>query len=519
MAQKELNARIKQKRDSAANWESKNPVLLNGEIVLVDTSAGELRAKIGDGTKTYKQLAFSDEVLRNLITSKADKTAIPTKTSALTNDSGFITSSSNISGSAGSAAKWSSARDLTIGNKTQSIDGSANVSYSLSDIGAAATSHTHTIANVTDLQTTLDGKASSSHTHTIANVTNLQTTLDGKQATVTGAATTITSSDLTANRALIADSSGKVAVSDVTSTELGYLDGVTSNIQTQLNKKLESAPVTSVNSKTGAVTISASDISAVPTSRTVNGKALSANISLSASDVSAVPTSRTVNGKALSANISLTASDVGALSSSTTALKNPKSLTFTGASTGTYDGSSALTVNIPSASSQYTSFKQITFTLPAGGWSSTSPYTNTISLSAVKADSICLVSPVPASQNSFITNEIYCSAQAAGSLTFAATTKPTEDLPINLVVVNIPEEESEVATTCSLTTAGWSSLTQTVNVSGMTADKIVIIGADTASLVNYKKFGIYCSAQESGKLTFKCLSTPTSTITVNIIMI
>lgn len=56
--------------------------------------------------------------------------------------------------------------------------------------------------------------------------------LDKKQATVTGAATTITSSDLTANRALVSNSSGKVAVSAVTSTELGYLEGITSNIQT-----------------------------------------------------------------------------------------------------------------------------------------------------------------------------------------------------------------------------------------------------------------------------------------------
>ena len=39
--------------------------------------------------------------------------------------------------------------------------------------------------------------------------------------------------------------------------------------------------------------------------------------SYTASEVGAVPTSRTVNGKALSANISLTASDVGALPSST----------------------------------------------------------------------------------------------------------------------------------------------------------------------------------------------------------
>ena len=59
--------------------------------------------------------------------------------------------------------------------------------------------------------------------------------LSDKQDTITGAATTITSSDLTTDRALLSNGSGKVAVSDVTSTELGYLDGVTSNIQTQID--------------------------------------------------------------------------------------------------------------------------------------------------------------------------------------------------------------------------------------------------------------------------------------------
>lgn len=39
----------------------------------------------------------------------------------------------------------------------------------------------------------------------------------------------------TVSRALITNSSGNIAVSDVTSTELGYLDGVTSAIQTQIN--------------------------------------------------------------------------------------------------------------------------------------------------------------------------------------------------------------------------------------------------------------------------------------------
>ena len=65
----------------------------------------------------------------------------------------------------------------------------------------------------------------------------IQTQIDSKQATITGAATTIDDTNLTASRAVVSDGSGKVAVSAVTSTELGYLDGVSSAIQTQLNSK------------------------------------------------------------------------------------------------------------------------------------------------------------------------------------------------------------------------------------------------------------------------------------------
>ena len=96
------------------------------------------------------------------------------------------------------------------------------------------------------------------------NVNNVQTALTGKQDTVVGGASTITENNLTASRALVSNSSGKVAVSTITSTELGYLDGVTSNVQTQLNKKLEKAPVTSVNSKTGDVVLTANDVGALP---------------------------------------------------------------------------------------------------------------------------------------------------------------------------------------------------------------------------------------------------------------
>lgn len=84
------NARIKQKRDTSSNWTRNNPILLNGEIILVDTEAGELRAKIGDGIKTYTQLPFSDETLRNLITNSGGNISVddalsPTSTNPVQN--------------------------------------------------------------------------------------------------------------------------------------------------------------------------------------------------------------------------------------------------------------------------------------------------------------------------------------------------------------------------------------------------------------------------------------------------
>lgn len=51
-----------------------------------------------------------------------------------------------------------------------------------------------------------------------------------------GAGSTLIGADLTASRALVSDANGKVGVSTITATELGYLDGVTKNIQAQLNE-------------------------------------------------------------------------------------------------------------------------------------------------------------------------------------------------------------------------------------------------------------------------------------------
>lgn len=48
-----------------------------------------------------------------------------------------------LSGNATTASKWASPRTLTIGNTGKDVDGSANVSWTLSEIGAATSGHTH----------------------------------------------------------------------------------------------------------------------------------------------------------------------------------------------------------------------------------------------------------------------------------------------------------------------------------------------------------------------------------------
>ena len=61
------------------------------------------------------------------------------------------------------------------------------------------------------------------------------------------------------------------------------------------------------------ITLAATDIGAVPTSRTINSKNLNSNVTLTAADVNAVPTSRTINSKALNSDITLTPADIGAV--------------------------------------------------------------------------------------------------------------------------------------------------------------------------------------------------------------
>lgn len=85
-----------------------------------------------------------------------------------------------------------------------------------------------------------------------SKISGLTASLNAKQNTITGAASTVATNNLAANRALVSDAGGKIAVSVVTSTELAYLDGVTSNIQTQLNAKANTSALSAYALKSGS---------------------------------------------------------------------------------------------------------------------------------------------------------------------------------------------------------------------------------------------------------------------------
>lgn len=151
-----------------------------------------LWSRIKAWVKRYAYITSSTSggITTNTITIDSKSVIVPSKTSDLNNDAGFITGADIPEGAAASSA--------------------------------------------TPL---MDGTASAGTSNAFARGDHRHPTDTTRQATITGGASTITSTNLTVSRALISNTSGKVAVSDVTSTELGYLDGVTSNVQTQLDNK------------------------------------------------------------------------------------------------------------------------------------------------------------------------------------------------------------------------------------------------------------------------------------------
>ena len=77
--------------------------------------------------------------------------------------------------------------------------------------------------------------------------------------------------------------------------------------------------------------------------------------------------------------------------------------------------------------------------------------------------------------------------------------------------------------TASLPVAGWTGdaapYTQTVSVTGMTADAAAIITATPESYTAWQNAEAYCSAQGAGTLTFSCRVRPAAALTANVLIV
>ena len=149
MADKVLNVRIQQKSDTEANWKSKDPVLLKGEVAY--STDKDNKYKVGNGTSKWSALVYAKADL-----SKGDVTT------AL----GYTPPTSNT---------WRGIQNnLTSDSTTDSLSAAqGKVLKGLVD-GKAASSHTHDDRYYTEseINTKLSGKSDTSHTHNLSTMIN-----------------------------------------------------------------------------------------------------------------------------------------------------------------------------------------------------------------------------------------------------------------------------------------------------------------------------------------------------------
>lgn len=73
--------------------------------------------------------------------------------------------------------------------------------------------------------------------------------------------------------------------------------------------------------------------------------------------------------------------------------------------------------------------------------------------------------------------------------------------------------------TITLSSSGWSNLSQSVTASGVTTDTDVIVSPVSGSHDAYCEAGVRCTGQASNQLTFSCLEKPSSNLSVNILIL
>lgn len=77
-----------------------------------------------------------------------------------------------------------------------------------------------------------------------------------------------------------------------------------------------------------------------------------------------------------------------------------------------------------------------------------------------------------------------------------------------------------VSSSVTLTASGWAKNAQTLDLSGITADTLIIVSPapDAENFAAYTESGVRCSSQSAGEITFECTDVPSVDISVNVAM-
>lgn len=284
MADNTINVRIKDRSDTEANWTSKNPVLLKGERAITD---GTGKYKIGDGKNAWSALPYyeamtsADRTKLNGIASGANKTTV---------DSSLSSSSTNpvqnkvVNSALEDKSNTNHTHDLSTMINTLSIGGSTptDEDYFVSQyVGGGTTTTTYHRRPVKALLEYIKkGLAKVATSGSYNDLSNKPTIPSVGNGTITIKQAGAVKGSFTTNQ------SGATTIEltdNNTNTWRGIQDNLTSSSTTD---SLSAAQGKVLNDKFASY---------VPASRTVNGKALSANISLNASDVGASASGHTHN--------------------------------------------------------------------------------------------------------------------------------------------------------------------------------------------------------------------------------
>lgn len=222
-----MATRMQQRRGTAAQWTSANPILNAGEM---GWESDTNKFKIGDGTNHWADLDyFIDQ----------SSTVNPAFGSSIT----FEGATANAYETTLTVTDPTADRTITLPDSTGTVvlaDGSGNVTISGNlTVSGSTTSINQTEINVTNAFV-FEGATANAYETTLSIVeptadrTIYLKDADGTLAFTSDITTAIDSVNTNLNNGL----AGKQdAVSGVSNTEIGYLDGVTSAIQTQLNNK------------------------------------------------------------------------------------------------------------------------------------------------------------------------------------------------------------------------------------------------------------------------------------------